>query len=59
VKTPLTKATEDISKEIAEKIEQRQPLGLGEPEDVANAVVFFISDASRWITGQNLIMGGG
>ncbi len=35
------------------------PLGLGKPEDVANAAVYFISDASRWVTGTTLIMDGG
>jgi NAD(P)-dependent dehydrogenase (short-subunit alcohol dehydrogenase family) len=60
VKTPMLESTaENYSQEAVKKIEERQPLGLGEPEDVANAVVFFLSDASRWITATNLILGGG
>ena len=35
------------------------PLGLGKPEDVATACAFLLSDASRWITGTNLIVDGG
>lgn len=35
------------------------PLGLGETTDISNACVFLLSDASRWITGQNLIIDGG
>lgn len=35
------------------------PLGLGKPEDVANAAIYFVSDASRWITGTTLVMDGG
>lgn len=35
------------------------PLGLGTPEDVANAAIYFLSDASRWVTGTTLIMDGG
>ena len=35
------------------------PLGLGETTDISNAVVYLLSDASRWITGQNLIIDGG
>ena len=35
------------------------PLGLGEPADVANAVVFFLSDASRWITRATFAVDGG
>jgi L-rhamnose 1-dehydrogenase len=32
---------------------------LGKPGDIANAVVFFASDLSRYITGQNLLVDGG
>jgi len=36
------------------------PLGrIGKPEDVAYAHVFFLSDASSWITGVNLQIDGG
>lgn len=34
-------------------------LGLGKTSDISNACVFLLSDASRWITGQNLIVDGG
>ncbi|HYD70514.1 SDR family NAD(P)-dependent oxidoreductase [Azospirillum sp.] len=40
-------------------IVDRHPLGLGKPEDVANAVAFLLSDASRWITGVTLPVDGG
>lgn len=55
----LDQTRERISKETLTKIEERQPLGIGEPEDVANTIVFFLSEASRWITGTNLFLGGG
>ncbi len=32
---------------------------VGRPEDIANAVLFFASDASEWITGQTLLVDGG
>ncbi|MNJ04103.1 Glucose 1-dehydrogenase 2 [compost metagenome] len=32
---------------------------LGQPEDVANAVLFLASDESRYITGIELIIDGG
>jgi NAD(P)-dependent dehydrogenase (short-subunit alcohol dehydrogenase family) len=36
------------------------PLGrLGEPEDIAMAVLFLASDESRWITGISLAVDGG
>lgn len=39
--------------------EARHPLGLGTPEDVANAAVYLLADASRWVTGTSLLMNGG
>lgn len=36
------------------------PLGrLGTTDDVASAVLFFVSDASSWLTGQVLLLDGG
>ena len=58
-----TRMTENIfdklSKEEKIKRIEMYPLGLGKPEDIANACTFFLSDASRWITGTNLIVDGG
>lgn len=42
------------SKEYLNELETMYPLGLGEPEDIANIVTFLLSDKSRWITGQIL-----
>lgn len=39
--------------------ETRHLLGYGQPSDVANAVLFLLSDASRWITGTALTIDGG
>lgn len=52
---------EDLS--VPEKLAYmtgRVPLGrLGEPADVANAVVFLASDMARYITGAGLLVDGG
>jgi NAD(P)-dependent dehydrogenase (short-subunit alcohol dehydrogenase family) len=48
--------------QIAEFIRSKQPLGGGriaQPSDLDAAVVFFLSDASRFVTGQGLAVDGG
>ena len=48
-----------ISNEVLDKFEKMMPLGFGEPSDVSNAILFLLSDASKWITGTNMVLGGG
>ena len=45
--------------EYADRIEQMHPLGWGEAIDIANAIAFLLSDASKWITGSVLNVDGG
>ncbi len=60
VNTPiLEKMFNDIGEEASAEIIRKHPLGIGNPEDVANACVFLLSDASRWITGTNMVVDGG
>lgn len=48
-----------IDTEKMNELVNSYPLGIGEPIDVANALAFFMSDASKWITGSSLKMDGG
>ena len=44
----------------AEKLARAYPMGrIGEPRDIANAVLFFASPLCSWITGQILSVSGG
>jgi NAD(P)-dependent dehydrogenase (short-subunit alcohol dehydrogenase family) len=44
----------------AEKVASVYPLGrLGEPSDLANAILFFASPLTPWVTGQILSVNGG
>lgn len=50
----------DISQDILTDDEARNyPLGYGEPTDIANAICFLLSEASKWITGTNMVIDGG
>ena len=41
-------------------VSDRYPLRrIGEPEDVAEAVVYLVSDDASWITGQTIVLDGG
>ena len=58
--TPMTSAQPyNESEESLNLIKSYHPLGLGEPNDVANACAYLISDASKWVTGTNLMVDGG
>jgi len=60
VKTPLfEEAEKTITKEMMDKHGVHYPLGFGTPEDIAQAMVFLLSNASNWITGTELVMDGG
>lgn len=56
----LTAAVIDGMPEMVEGMFARQGLKrVGEPEDIANAVLFLTSPAASWITGQTLAVDGG
>ena len=58
--TPMMKSfLEDLTPEQYEKRTGGFPLGLGKCEDISNACIYLLSDASRWVTGQNIVIDGG
>lgn len=55
--TPMTDVLPDAQKE---KLLSSIPLArLGQPEDVASAVLYLASDEARWVTGATLHVNGG
>ena len=57
IKTPMTEKIDEKYKEsIISKIPSAR---LGEPDDIANAVLFFASDQSDYINGETLHVNGG
>lgn len=57
VETPMFEGTSQVVGSLDKEL-RSYPLGVGKPEDVANATVFLLSDAARWITGTTIVMGG-
>jgi len=55
-----TDMTAKLGEDLLGKIRQEIPLGrLGEPQDIADAVLFLASDAASFITGHVLTVDGG
>jgi 3-oxoacyl-[acyl-carrier protein] reductase len=55
-----TDMTSQLSEEVKQKLFAAIPMGkLGEPYDVAQAALFLVSKASRYITGQVIVVDGG
>ena len=59
VETPLIKSV-NITDEQKDLDRKRYPLGrYGRPEEVAYGIIYLLSDAAAWVTGQSLILDGG
>jgi 3-oxoacyl-[acyl-carrier protein] reductase len=55
-----TDMTAKLGEELLQEVRKQIPLGrLGEPQDVADAVLFLASDAASFITGHILTIDGG
>lgn len=48
-----------LGEEAIQWYEERHPLGLGKPSDIANGCIYLLSDASRWVTGSIFTIDGG
>lgn len=60
VKTEMIESWSKIyDKEYIEAMDKAYPLGIGEVGDITPLICFLLSESSRWITGQNIIIDGG
>ena len=60
IKTDMSAKALDADPERKHKVLSRTPMGkMGEPEDVAEAVYFFCSNASKFVTGVVMPVDGG
>ena len=60
IKTPMAKKVDGMMDEsYDERLNALHPMGLGDPEDIANAILFLFSDMSKWMTGAVMNVDGG
>lgn len=45
--------------QIVANLQRDYPMGLGQPDDIANIIEFLLSEKARWITGQQFTVDGG
>jgi len=60
VETPMSAGwLKLLSQEQQDEIAANHLLGIGKPEEVADAIAFLVSSDARWITGTSLVVDGG
>lgn len=60
IRTAMTAPWFEYMPDQEERFVKGTPVGrVGEPEDVADVVVFLCSDLARFVTGQNIVVDGG
>lgn len=60
IKTPMAKKVDGMmDTAYNDRLNALHPMGLGDPEDIANAILFLFSDMSKWMTGAVMNVDGG
>lgn len=60
VKTELVNRLFELLPESSiNEIVREHPLGLGDPNNIADLILFLLSDKSKWITGSEYVIDGG
>jgi meso-butanediol dehydrogenase/(S,S)-butanediol dehydrogenase/diacetyl reductase len=60
IRTALTGPLFEVFPELEERFVRDTPVArVGDPEDIADVVIFLCSDLSRFVNGQNIVIDGG
>lgn len=59
VNTPMVHSGKYSEEQLQKDMDNYPMKRFGEPEEVAYAVIYLLSDASAWVTGQSLVIDGG
>ena len=60
IRTAMTAPWFEFWPDQVDRFEREAPVArIGEPEDIADVVVFLCSDLARFVTGQNIVVDGG
>jgi NAD(P)-dependent dehydrogenase (short-subunit alcohol dehydrogenase family) len=59
IKTNILESGAITEEQLQEDIHKYPLKRYGNPEEVAYAVIYLLSDASQWVTGSNLVIDGG
>lgn len=60
IRTPMMSMVDgSMDDDYIRRLNDLHPMGLGEPSDIANAILFLLSDMSKWVTGAVLNVDGG
>lgn len=54
---PAREGNPEIVDDSIQRYLKKYPMGIGEPEEVANIAAFLLADESKWISGANIPMG--
>ena len=55
----MTELSDVLNYKEMDNLKKGYPLGLGSNKDISALCIFLLSDESKWITGQNIIIDGG
>ncbi len=57
INTPAQQGQLEMVDESLQRYLKKYPMGVGEPEDVANAIIFLVANESKWISGTSIPLG--